>query len=118
MYLVQLQYGRKEKEEREGKKERKGRKEGREEWKEGRKEGRKEGKKERRKEGRKEGRKMTSDLKENSSQNLGKQARNMEEKFSNEMEIIKNTQVVMLEMKTSINQIKPQLIVSSVDKIK
>jgi hypothetical protein len=33
----------------------------------------------------------------------------MEEKFSKEMEIMKNKQVSMLEMKTSINEIKPTL---------
>jgi uncharacterized coiled-coil DUF342 family protein len=59
---------------------------------------------------------MISDLKENSHkqineirtpiQDLNKQVTNMEEKFSKGMEIMKNSQVEILEIKTSINQIK------------
>jgi predicted nucleic acid-binding Zn-ribbon protein len=59
---------------------------------------------------------MTKDLKEDPSkqinevkksiQNLDKKVSIMEEKFSKEMEIIKNNQLEILEMKTSINQIQ------------
>jgi hypothetical protein len=42
----------------------------------------------------------------NEFQDLDKKANNMEEKFSKEMEIVKNNQVEMSEMKTSVNQVK------------
>jgi hypothetical protein len=69
---------------------------------------------------------MISSLKEGSSkkknevkisiQDLCKKVSNMEEKFSKEMEIMKNSQVEMLEIKTSRNQIKTAIL--SADKIK
>jgi predicted nucleic acid-binding Zn-ribbon protein len=58
---------------------------------------------------------MISDLKEDSAkqineirksiQDLDKKVSNIEEKFSKEMKTMKNNQVEILEMKTSINQI-------------
>jgi hypothetical protein len=51
-----------------------------------------------------------------STQDLDKKVSNMEEKFSKEMEIMKNSQVEMLEIKTSRNQIKTAIL--SADKIK